>query len=146
MSSAEAKAFFEAYADCFTRGDSAGVLAHWALPAFISGCGNRSGVFTEADDFVANTQKLCEFYSGQGVARADKTILGVQSPYEDVALVRTSDRLSGEDGKMIAKWEHFYMLRRHDVGWRIFLAVADGELAAWEARGTPLGSQKAAMP
>jgi len=142
MSRAEAKAFFDGYADCFSRGDVAGVLAHWSLPAFISG--PRSGVFSDADAFLANTQALCAFYAAQGVVRADKTILDVQPQFDGVALARTGDRLSDATGKTVAEWEHVYMLRREDAGWKAFLAIADGELAAWEARGTPLGSRKAA--
>jgi hypothetical protein len=141
MSRTEAKAFFDAYADCFTRGDVEGVMDRWLLPAFISGSGGKSGSFADRDQFSANTRKLCEFYAAQGVMRAEKTVLNVQELFDDVALVRTGDRLSDENDATVAEWEHVYMLRRGDSEWKVFLAVADGELDAWNAHGTPLGSR-----
>jgi len=37
------------------------------------------------------------------------------------------------DDKLIAEWEHVYILRMTDH-WRVSLTIADGEMAAWAAR------------
>jgi hypothetical protein len=141
MSRAEAKQFFDRYAACFSRGDVDGVLAHWSLPAFISGSGGKSGAFLDAEAFRRNTHALCDFYARQGVSRAEKEILDVQSLYDGIAMVRTGDRLSDPEGNVVVEWEHVYLLRRESDGWRAFLAIADREQAAWQARGTALGAR-----
>jgi len=43
----------------------------------------------------------------------------------------------GEGDELIAGWEHVYILRRTDR-WRVSLTIADGEMAAWAARGAQL--------
>jgi hypothetical protein len=141
MSRAEAKQFFDGYAACFSRGDVEGVLDHWSLPNFISGSGGKSGAFLDAEAFLRNTRALCDFYARQGVSRAEKQILDVQSLHDGVAMVRTGDKLSDPEGDVVAEWEHVYLLRRESDGWKAFLAIADGEQAAWQARGTALGAR-----
>ena len=77
----------------------------------------------------------------QGATRAEKEILDVQSLHDGVALVRTGDKLSDPEDNVVAEWEHVYLLRRDGNGWKAFLAIADGEQAAWLARGTTLGAR-----
>jgi hypothetical protein len=142
MTRAEASLFFDSYAACFSRGDAEGVLRHWTLPAFISGSGGRSGSFLTADVFLGNVRALCDFYRRRGIVRAEKQILDIQSLYDGVALVRTGDRLHDVSDSIVAEWEHVYVLRRQPEGWRAFLAIADGELAAWKMLGTELGARE----
>jgi len=45
--------------------------------------------------------------------------------------------MHGENGKLVAEWKHVYILRRSDR-WRVSLTIADGEMAAWTAKGAQL--------
>jgi hypothetical protein len=141
VSMAEAQAFFDRYADCFSARDVAGLGDMWSFPAFISG--PRSGGFAERESFDANTAALCDFYVAQGSVKAEKRVIDVRQEYDNAAMVRTADRLSDAAGETIAAWEHLYLLRRQTEGWRVQAAVADAEVAAWAARGTPLGERRA---
>ena len=140
MSLTDAQAFFDRYADNFSRGDIAAVNDAWAMPCFISG--PRSGAFTDAEVFARNTEGLVAFYAAQGLAKAEKTVLSAEVQYDGVTLVRTADRLSDAAGEEIATWEHLYLMRRFSDGWKVVTAICDGEVAAWAARGTPLGSAR----
>ena len=46
-------------------------------------------------------------------------------------------RMKSNDAETVAEWEHVYILRRTDR-WRVTLTIADGEMAAWAARGARL--------
>jgi len=46
-------------------------------------------------------------------------------------------RMLGEEDKLIATWEHVYVLR-HTDRWRVSSAIADGEMAAWAEKGAML--------
>ncbi|MEM7792786.1 MAG: hypothetical protein AAF546_15375 [Verrucomicrobiota bacterium] len=131
--------FFELYASSFTKCDVSAISRLWHLPAFIT-ADQRSAVFDDEQRFASNTQALCDFYQRQGVVRATKEVLATDEHYPGVVTVRTRDDLFGEDDSLVVTWEHTYMIRRIDGEWRVLIAVADGEVAAWNARGTPLGS------
>lgn len=129
---------FDDYAAAFGRGDVDSVCAMWAYPAFVVARGRRSALDAEA--FRANSEALVAFYRGQGVVRAEKRVLACEALFEGLRLVRTADRLSGADGREIAHWEHAYLVSDTADGPRLVAAMPDGELDAWTARGTPLGS------
>ena len=132
--------FFHLYASAFSNCAVSEISSLWAFPALIT-AGYSSAVFTDEESFAKNTTALCEFYKRQGVSRAQKTVLSTDEHYDDVVIVRTKDELFGEDDSLIVQWEHVYLIRRLEGEWRVLVAVADGEVAAWTARGTPLGSQ-----
>lgn len=46
-------------------------------------------------------------------------------------------RMMGVDDAPVAEWERVYVLRRTDA-WRVSLTIADGEMAAWKAKGLQL--------
>ena len=46
-------------------------------------------------------------------------------------------RMMGADDAPVAEWEHVYVLRHTDT-WRVSLTIADGEMAAWTAKGIQL--------
>lgn len=46
-------------------------------------------------------------------------------------------RMMGADGALVAEWDHVYVLRCTDT-WRVSLTIADGEMAAWTAKGVQL--------
>ena len=129
---------FDAYADAFGRGDAEAVAALWAFPAFFAARG-RSAALDEAA-FRANAEALIAFYATAGVRRFEKRVIGAETLFEGLRLVRTADRATGADGRVIAAWEHLYLVSRTAAGLRVAAAFPDGELDAWDANGTPLGS------
>jgi len=46
-------------------------------------------------------------------------------------------RMRGAGAELVAEWEHIYVLRPSDR-WRVSLTIADGEMAAWDAKGAQL--------
>lgn len=132
-------AFFELYTSAFSRCDVNKISELWTFPAFITG-ESRSAVFDNAQSFEKNTTALCDFYKRQGMKRAHKTVLSAQALYPGVVLARTKDELFDEADELITQWEHTYLLRNTDDGWRALAAVADDEMQAWASRGTPLSS------
>ena len=134
--------FFTHYADAFSRGDVGEIGRLWKLPAFIT-TRDKSACFADPEAFRRNTEAACAFYRGQGVARAKKCVLEIKLLGEGVAVVTTRDELFGGAGEEIARWEHAYLVRETADGLRAIAAVADNEVKAWKARGTPLGSSDA---
>ena len=130
--------FFRDYVNAFNRSDAAGIAEQCAFPATIT-VPSGTHVFDEAA-FCKNVRALCDFYRRQGVAKASKRVTSVQPLSANVASVTTEDALFDERGQMIASWQHGYLLRQDQGKIRAFAAIADGEIAAWAARGTPLGS------
>ncbi|MEO1100352.1 MAG: hypothetical protein AAFW65_00750 [Pseudomonadota bacterium] len=134
----ELAAWCASYVTAFSAYDSSGVADHWLFPALITQEG-RTLLFKDRDKFDANTRSLLSFYSKQGVARAERTLVEAMAMNEDNASMRVEDRMVREDGAVIVSWEAAYVLTRTRKGWRAVLAAADGEMDAWKARGTPLG-------
>ena len=50
-----------------------------------------------------------------------------------------ADQMLTKDGAVIVEWQAAYVLQLIDGKWRAVMALADGEVSAWEKRGTPLG-------
>ena len=46
-------------------------------------------------------------------------------------------RMLGNEGDLIAAWEHVYILRKTDR-WRVSLTIADDEMAAWAKKDAHL--------
>jgi len=136
--STELDRLFHAYADAFSRGDAEAVAALWAFPAFFAARGKRAALDEAA--FRANAEALIAFYRAQGAARAEKSVLAAEPLSGGLLLVRTTDRLADAGGATVATWEHLYLVSRTADGLRAIAAFRDGELDAWESRGTPLGS------
>jgi hypothetical protein len=138
MTTAQLDALFAGYAEAFTCGDVDRICDSWAYPATITGRGKRASL--DAAAFRANIHALLAFYRAQGVASARKRVLRFDEQFDGTALVRTKDRLADAGGAPIASWEHVYIVTDTTEGPRVIMAMADGELDAWQARGTPLGS------
>ena len=136
-SEAIAAAWCDSYLRAFNDGDVDRISAHWAFPALILSGGQRY-VYKSADQFRRNTSGLLSFYSDQGVAHAERTCVAVVSFSEDEIAFRAEDRFYGEEGALMAHWQAGYVLQRDAADWRAILASAEGEAAAWRARGTPL--------
>jgi ketosteroid isomerase-like protein len=130
--------FFDAYAEAFSRGDVDAVCGLWAYPAFFVARGRRAAL--DAAAFRANTEAILAAYRRFGAVRAEKRLLAADALFDGLWLVRTADRMIDAMGAEVAAWEHRYLLSRTEDGLRAVCAMPDGELDAWAARGTPLGS------
>ena len=129
---------FADYARAFTRGSVRGISALWSFPAFLAARG-KSAALDEAG-FRANAEALIAFYSRVGVRHFEKRVIGVETLFEGLWLVRTADRTTDADGRSVAAWEHLYLVSLTAEGLRVAAAFPDGELDSWAANGTPLGS------
>jgi hypothetical protein len=132
-------AFFQLYASAFSECDVDKITSLWSFPAYIS-AEEQAAVYVDAGAFRDNTEKLCDFYKSMGLVVAKKDVLTIEELYSGIVVARTKDELYDSDGKLIAHWEHVYLLRNTDSGWRAITAVADGEMAAWRAKGISLGA------
>ena len=138
MTDEAVQSFFDSYVDAFNRNDVDAVMKQWTFPATIS-IPAATHVLDGAA-FQKNTQALCDFYRRQGMVEARKRVSSIHHLGPNVANVTTEDVLYDADGKPIASWQHGYVLRETDGRIHALMAVADGEIEAWAARGTPLGS------
>lgn len=126
------------YVTAFSAYDASGIGGHWAFPAVITQSGRRMS-FANQTDFDANTNALLSFYEAQGVKRADRSLIDILLLNGDTAAITVADTMRAEDGSAIVDWRAAYVLQRVGEDWKAVMAVADGELAAWRQRGTPLG-------
>ena len=131
----EIVAFFASYIDAFARDDADALSELWEpVGLFPSPTGNFA---MDRQTFRGHCATLMDFYRKQGVVRPVGDLLTATELFPDVAEARMAYRMLGEDDKVIAEWEHVYILRRTDR-WRVTLTIADAEMAAWTARGAQL--------
>ncbi|WP_062012995.1 hypothetical protein [Aureimonas sp. AU4] len=128
-------AFFADYVDAFARRDADALSELWEPVGLFPSPGGNFAMPREA--FRAHCVTLMDFYRRQGVARPTGELLSAGELFPGVAEARMAYRMEGEAGELIAEWEHVYILRRSDR-WRVSLTIADGEMAAWAARGAGL--------
>ena len=139
MTPAALQPFYTDYAAAFIRQDGAALAAAWAFPALISGPG--ATLACDEAIFRRNTDALFGFYTRQGVADASAIVTAVVQLAPGVVLAHIHYAMLTGEGATIAAWATQYLLRDRGDGWRAFAAVSDGEVAAWAARGTPLGGR-----
>lgn len=127
--------FFADYVDAFACNDADALSDLWdAVALFPSPNGNFA---MPRQAFRDHCIALMDFYRQQGVVRAEGTLLTTAELFPDVAEARLAYRMTGEDERLVAEWEHVYILRRTDR-WRVSLTIADGEMAVWAAAGVSL--------
>ncbi|MEL7540408.1 MAG: hypothetical protein AAGJ51_05855 [Pseudomonadota bacterium] len=126
------------YIGAFADYDAVGISQHWTFPALTTQAG-RSFVFKSDEHFAKNTARLLEFYRSQAVARVEREVVDCGLLHQDVASMVVADVMLTERNDPIASWQAAYVLQRVDGAWKAVMAVADGEINAWAARGTPLG-------
>lgn len=139
MTPAAVAEFYARYTAAFMRHDSDALVAAWSFPAAIAGP-KGNGVF-DAPAFRRNVEALFGFYDRQGVTSVTADIAALTVLGDDVVLSQTDYAMLDADGALIAGWQTPYLLRDTADGLRAFAAVSDSEVAAWAARGTPLGSR-----
>jgi len=127
--------FFAAYIDAFARNDADALSGMWdEVGLFPSPTGNFA---MERPAFRDHCAGLMDFYRQQGVVRPEGELRSASLLFPDVAQACMAYRMLGEGEELIAAWDHVYILRRSDR-WRVSLTIADGEMAAWTAKGASL--------
>lgn len=134
------EAFLQTYVDAFVREDVEAVVACWQFPAIIST--PAATVVLDEPMFRKNTATLFRFYRDQGMADATSLLSGFQSLGAKVASVTVDYELRDRAGTVVAAWRNGYLLREAGGAIHAIAAVADAELEAWAARGTPLGASE----
>ena len=131
----EIAGFFIEYVDAFARNDADALSGLWdVVGLFSSPTGN---FIMERHAFRDHCVTLMDFYRKQGVVHPEGELLSATELFPNVAQARVAYRMRGEGDKTVAEWEHVYILRRGDR-WRVSLTIADGEMAAWAAKGAQL--------
>jgi hypothetical protein len=127
--------FFSNYVDAFARNDADALSELWdTVGLFPSPTGNFA---MERQAFGDHCVTLFDFYRKQGVLRPVGNLLSSMELFPNVAQARMAYQMQGANDQLIAEWEHVYILRRSDR-WRVSLTIADGEMAAWAAKGALL--------
>lgn len=127
--------FFGRYVDAFAHEDADILSALWdEVGLFPTPTGNFAMPRSAFRDHCA---RLFGFYRAQGVVRPEGALLSADELFPGVAQARMAYRMMGADGAPVAEWEHIYILRHTDA-WRVSLSIADGEMAAWTAKGVQL--------
>lgn len=128
-------AFFTSYLDAFARDDADALSELWdAVGLFPSPTGNFA---MEKPAFRDHCVTLMQFYRAQGVMRSVGKLVSAAELFPNVVEARMAYQMLGADDALIAEWDHVYILRKSDR-WRVSLTIADGEMAAWAARGASL--------
>jgi len=131
----EIAGFFDDYVNAFACNDADALSELWdTVGLFPSPTGNFA---MERQAFRDHCVTLMEFYRQQGVVRPEGELLSATELFPNVAQARMAYRMRGEGDELVAEWEHVYILRRSDC-WRVSLTIADGEMAAWAAKGAQL--------
>ena len=133
------EAWCASYVAAFERSDAEAIAEHWTFPAITTQAG-QSFAFKSAEHFQKNTDRLLGFYQRQGVVSVHRKI---QSHFDmsTIAVAMTvADEMRNASGVVLASWHAAYVLQRHQNKWHAVAAIADGEVDAWAARGTPLGA------
>ena len=135
---ADLEAWCRSYVTAFESYDAEAIAGHWTFPALTTQAG-RSFTFKSAEHFAKNTGLLLGFYKAQGVKSVERRVVELLHMSAGAVSMTVQDRMMDADGQEIVAWQAAYVLQRVDGTWKAVAAVADGEVDAWAARGTPLG-------
>ena len=138
MTRADAQEYFSRFQDAFTALNFNAVRELWSFPAMIHS--PMANWVLNKHDFDKNTKVLCDFYERQGMKRVEAVVTEFFPLAYNVASVRTQFKLFNQDNHKLIEWNHAYVLRDTGGDIRAISTICDGEVAAWEERGTPLGS------
>lgn len=139
MNQAAVQAVFDAYADAFMRQDVDALTASWAFPALISG--PAGALACDEALFRRNLLAMFGFYDRQSVAKTTAKVTSVRPLAETVVLAEIDYAMATADDAPIVQFDTAYLLRMAGGALLKVAAISDGEVAAWAARGTPLGSR-----
>lgn len=129
----EINSFFVDYVDAFVRNNAEALSDLWdATGVFPSPTGNFAKNWQAFRDHCVT---LMDFYRQEGVIRHVGELLFANELSPNVAQACMAYQMYRAGDELVAEWEHVYILRRTDR-WRVSLTIADGEIAAWSAKGT----------
>ena len=134
---ADLEAWCRSYVTAFESYDAEALAAHWTFPALTTQAG-KSITLKSAEHFAKNTGLLLGFYKAQKVERVERRVVELLDMSAGAVSMTVQDRMLDAEGNEIAAWQAAYVLQRVDGAWKAVAAVADGEVDAWAARGTPL--------
>ena len=135
----ELEAWCASYVAAFERSDATAITEHWAFPAITTQAG-QSFAFKSSEHFEKNTQRLLGFHQRQGVATVHRRVLNHLEMSAHAVAMTVADDMRDASGATLASWQAAYVLQYTQGKWRAIAAIADGEVAAWAERGTPLGA------
>lgn len=134
----ELEAWCRSYVAAFERYEAEAIASHWTFPALTTQAG-RSFSFKSEEHLAKNTGRLLGFYQAQHVERVHREVVDILIMGPNAVSMTVKDQMTDAAGGEIASWQAAYVLQRVDGNWKAVAAVADGEVDAWAARGTPLG-------
>jgi hypothetical protein len=112
------------------------------LPLFAEPCvvqtRNLVMVYTSRADMAANNHALLAFYRMQGIAKVDLQINEVDPLHRHFVQMQVRYRLLDAEGAEIVRFTTIYSLKHEGTRWLIHQIIAQDEMDAWSARGTPL--------
>jgi hypothetical protein len=132
-------AFFQGYAAAFSHLDPSKVSRFWSIPAVVAGPGYVKS-FVDREAFDENSRKLCAFYAAQGLAKVQARLVRCERFFDTRILAIVGYEIFDKAGLSLLKWEHLYFLEESQGELRATFALADGEIAAWQAAGHHFGS------
>ncbi|MEO1662286.1 MAG: hypothetical protein AAFR51_14945 [Pseudomonadota bacterium] len=134
----ELEAWCRSYVTAFATYNAEAIAAHWTFPALTTQKG-QSFAFKSVDHFATNTSRLLGFYKQQRVDKAVRNVIDLLPMSDDAVAMTVRDEMRDPEGGLIVAWTAAYVMQRVDGAWKAVAAVADGEVTAWAAKGTPLG-------
>ena len=134
---ADLEAWCRSYVTAFESYNPEAIASHWTFPALTTQA-SRSFTFKSAEHFAKNTGLLLGFYKAQNVVSVERRVINLLQMSAGAVSMTVQDRMLDTDGLEIAAWQAAYVLQRVDGAWKAVAAIADGEVDAWAARGTPL--------
>jgi hypothetical protein len=129
---------WRAYAGAFQTGDMDSVLPIFAEPCVVHTRLSTS-LYLKRADIGANNNRLLAFYRSQGVVRAEATILEVDPVHRHFVQLFVRYRLLDGAGEDVVSFTTVYGLKQDGERWVVHQVIAQDEIEAWTARGTPLG-------
>ena len=129
---------WRAYASAFQTGDMDSVLPIFAEPCMVH-TRLGSSVYMKRSDISVNNKMLLAFYRSQGVVRAEATITEIDPLHRHFVQVFVNYRLINADNADVVSFTTVYGLKQDGERWVIHQVIAQDELEAWAARGTPMG-------
>jgi hypothetical protein len=125
------------YGSAFQTGDVDALLPVFAEPCVVQ-ARDFVAVYNRREDISANNNALLAFYRLQGVTKVDLQIAEVDPLHRHFVHMQVRYRLLDRDGDEVVHFTTIYSLKHEGTRWLIHQIIAQDEVDAWAARGTPL--------
>jgi ketosteroid isomerase-like protein len=127
------------YGSAFQTGDVDALLPVFAEPCVVQ-TRDFVAVYNKREDISANNNALLDFYRRQGITKVDLQIAEVDPLHRHFVQMQVRYRLMDTDGNDVVQFTTIYSFKHEGTRWLIHQIIAQNEVDAWAARGTPLGS------